>query len=136
MKLNFSLTLLLFLTFLLGFSQEHKNQQDSLRVKELNESGYNIRLTDPEQSISYGEKALALSRKINYIDGIAEAYRIIGVGHYYLGKSEKALSNYLASLSFFSQTRNSAGQAKVYNNIGNLYRDIDYDKGLEYFKQS
>jgi tetratricopeptide (TPR) repeat protein len=105
-------------------------------VDELNELGYNIRLTDPQQGLIYGAKALTLAKKIRYTDGLAEAHRIIGVGYYYLGKNDKALSNYLIALSYIDKTKNIIGKAKIYNNIGNLYKDIDYDKGLEYYNKS
>ena len=60
----------------------------------------------------------------------------MGIADYYLRKNEEALASYLTSLSYFKQLKDFRGQAKVYNNIGNLYRDVDYDKGLYYFQKS
>jgi len=134
--MRFFISIFLLIVYIPVFSQPQLKNQDSLRVEELNRLGYEIRLTDPDQSIEYGQKAFNLASKINFKDGIAEAYRVIGIGNYYLGKSDTAIAKYLTSLSIYQQTHNLKGQAKIYNNIGNLYREIDYDKGLLYFKQA
>src|SRR6476661_1673799 len=119
-----------------AISTEQSGKSDIDQVKEYNQLGYNYRLTDPEQTLKYGERALELAKKIDYVDGIAEAYRIQGIGKYYLNQSEQAIENYLTSLSYFKKSKNEAGQSKVFNNIGNLYRDIDYDKSLPYLYNS
>ncbi|MEJ6978831.1 tetratricopeptide repeat protein [Pedobacter sp. P351] len=124
-------TFLVLLSFS-SFSQSY-TLKDSLRVDSLNKSGYDIRLTDPERTLFLGRKALALATKTDYINGIAEAYRILGIGYSYLGKNDKAIANYLISLSHFKEANNLTGEAKIYNNIGNLYKEINYNKALEYF---
>src|SRR5687768_1111178 len=107
---------------LLSFSSSSQSYtlKDSLRVDSLNKSGYDIRLTDPEKTLYLGKKALVLAKKTNYKNGIAEAYRVLGIGYSYLGKNDKAIANYLISLSNFKEARNLTGEAKIYNNIGNL----------------
>lgn len=109
---------------------------DSTKVIELNALGFKNRLIDPAQTIKYAQQALKIAQEINYIDGIAEAYRVQGVGMYYRNRNEEAIQSYLASLTYFEQENNQPGVAKVYNNIGNLYHDVDYDKALEYFEKS
>lgn len=110
--------------------------QDTNEVIHLNNLAYESRLVDPEQTLMYANKALELSKKINYLDGIAESYRQKGIANFYQNESANAYDNYLNSLNFFKQSHNEEGEAKVYNNIGNLYRDIEYEKGLDFFKQS
>ena len=109
---------------------------DTLEVIKLNKAGYESRLVDPNQTLAYGNKALQLSKKANYLNGVAEAYRIIGIGKSYHNQNESAIESYLNSLSFFKKTGNKEGEAKVYNNIGNLYISVDFDKSLEYFHKS
>src|SRR5690606_39208779 len=118
------------------YSKVESFKDDSLSVDKLNELGYNIRLTDPEQTIKHGYKALSLANKISYNNGIAEAQRVMGIGYFCIWKNEKALSYYLRFLSGFKKSNYKPGLAKVYNNIGNLYREIDPEKGLMYFNQS
>lgn len=119
------------------FSQnDDRKQRDTLSIIKLNQLGYDIRLTDPEQTLSFGKKALGWAKSMNYKRGIAESHRIVGIGYYYLTENEKAISNYLTALSIFSDIHDDLGKAKVLNNIGNLYRDVDQEKGLYYFKAS
>lgn len=109
---------------------------DTIEVNNLNKLGFDSRLTDAEQTILYGERALKIAKKINYLNGIAEAYRVKGIGLSYLDKSEIAIENYLNAMKYFKRGQNSQGEAKVYNNIGNLYMDGDFDRALEYYNKS
>ncbi|RYZ94889.1 MAG: tetratricopeptide repeat protein [Sphingobacteriaceae bacterium] len=102
----------------------------------MNKQGYDSRLTDPEQTIQNGEKARELAGKLNYIKGIGEAYRVLGLGYYYINEPEKAIDNYLTALTFFEKIDDLRGKAKVYNNIGNLYRDNDYKESLTNLNKS
>ena len=133
MKLYYLLTISI---CLLSFSNLYSQESDSLKVDNLNSLGYNIRLTDPEQTIRYGKKALAIANKIHYSNGSAEAQRILGIGYFYIWKNEKALQYYLSSLNIFLKSNYEPGLAKVYNNIGNLYREVDPEMGLMYFNKS
>ncbi|WP_069659062.1 hypothetical protein [Arcticibacter eurypsychrophilus] len=133
MKLYYLLTITIyFLSFFNSYSQEN----DSLKVDNLNSLGYRIRLTDPGQTIQYGKKALGIANKIQYSNGSAEAQRILGIGYFYIWKNEKALKFFLNSLSIFAKNNYEPGLAKVYNNIGNLYREVDPEMGLMYFNKS
>ncbi|MEO3406243.1 tetratricopeptide repeat protein [Mucilaginibacter sp. CAU 1740] len=108
---------------------------DTNEVNTLNTNAYANRLTNPEQTVEDAKRALSLSTKLNYINGIAEAYRVIGIGKYYLDQPEKAIENYLNSLAYFTRGKNLRGEAKVYNNIGILFRDHDYERSLGYLKK-
>ncbi|WP_121810686.1 tetratricopeptide repeat protein [Mucilaginibacter kameinonensis] len=108
---------------------------DTNEVISINANAYKNRLTNPEQTVQDANKALKLSTKLNYINGIAEAYRVIGIGKYYLDQPEKAIENYLNSLSYFTRNNNLKGEASVYNNIGILFRDHDYERSLDYLNK-
>lgn len=109
--------------------------QDTAQVNLLNKQGYVIRLTDHEQTIKKGQQALELAQKLNYDYGIAESYRILGIGEAYSNHEAKAIADYLNALVYFKRAKNVLGQAKVYNNIGNLYLTIDYDQALDYLNK-
>ena len=128
-----------FLCHIISFYSQASNKPvalDTATIDSLNLAGYNIRLTDPEKTLAYAKRALTLSKEIGYTNGTAEAYRILGIAFYYLGKNDKAIANYLIALSKFESSKNMSGQAKVYNNVGNLYKEIDYEKALQYFKRA
>lgn len=109
--------------------------QDTSKVSTLLDEGYNARYTDHEQTVQKGEQALELAKKLGYNNWIAQAYRIMGIGHYYGNESEKAMISYLNALQFYKMAKNVRGEAQVYGNIGNLYRNTDYDLALEYLEK-
>ena len=112
------------------------NSNDTLVIIQLNKVAYNNRLIDSEKTIVLANKALKLSKDLNYLNGIGESYRVLGIGKFYLNQIDESIKFYLVSLTFFQKSKNLEGSAKVYNNIGNLYRDINYDKSLDNFKKS
>ncbi|MDB5007148.1 MAG: hypothetical protein JWP45_1541 [Mucilaginibacter sp.] len=133
-------SLLIFLVFLAlsSFAKRLNDNAnlDTTEVIKLNKQGFAMRLTDPAQTVSIAGKALEIAKKNSYEAGIAESWRIMGIGNYYLSQSVKAIDNYLTALNYFAKINDLRGQGKVYNNIGNLYRDNDYDQALEYFQKS
>ena len=110
--------------------------RDTNDVNKLTQQGFNSRLTDPEQTIRSGERALELAQQLNYDKGVGEAYKILGLGYYYLNEPEKSIDNYLNALNAFTKINDIRNKAKVYNNIGNLYRDNDYDQSLSYLNRA
>lgn len=113
-----------------------ENSPDSNKVIDLNKKGFECRLSNPERGFAYAMQALRLAKKIRYKNGEAEAYRVMGIAKYYLNESSSSIANYLTALSIYKLTKNRLGQAKVYNNIGNLYIWADYNKALAYFNEA
>jgi tetratricopeptide (TPR) repeat protein len=111
-------------------------QRDNNAVIDLNKKGFENRLIDPKRGYTYARKALEIAKEIDYKNGEAEAYRIMGISKYYTNESSTAVAYFLNALSIYKQEKNILGQAKVYNNIGNLYIWADYDKALEYFNEA
>lgn len=109
---------------------------DSTEVNKLNKQAYDNRLTNPEQTVSDATRALVLAEKIEFEKGIGEAYRIRGIGNYYQNQASAAIADYLKALAVFKKTNDLRSQAKVYNNIGNLYLDNNNTKALEYLKNA
>ena len=131
-----ALMLLLFKSTAFATAQPNADSMLHHQIDSVNGVAYNFRLNNPEQTIKYGTAAFNLAKKINYLDGEAEACRVMGIGLYYISKYEKALDQYLKAISFYEQSNNLKGVGKVYNNIGNLYLRNDYGKALQYFNKS
>ncbi|MGB4397950.1 MAG: tetratricopeptide repeat protein [Daejeonella sp.] len=109
---------------------------DTSTVIKLNNQAFNARLTNPNVTIAKANQALKIAVKLKHINGIAESYRVLGIGNSYKNSIDSAIENYLNALTNFKKSRNLQGEAKVYNNIGNLYRDIEPFKSLENFNKS
>jgi tetratricopeptide (TPR) repeat protein len=113
-----------------------KGGADTAEVIKSNKQAYNSRLTDPEQSIQQARRALVLANNIGYNNGMAESNRVIGIGYGYLGQLDTALNYYLIAINYYQRANNPDGQAKVNNNIGNLFKESDYDKAIEYYTKA
>lgn len=130
----FLLFILISPLYVFGF--QNVTSADTAEVIRLNKEAYKARLSEATKTVALGQKALALAKKIkNYNNGIGESYRIIGIGLGYQYNQREAIDNYLEALTWFDKAHNKNGIAKVYNNIGNLYRDNDHDMALQNYKQ-
>ncbi|WP_079701882.1 tetratricopeptide repeat-containing sensor histidine kinase [Daejeonella lutea] len=94
---------------------------------------FKIRLADPKKTILIATKALKLAKKINYIPGVAEANRVAGVGFSYLENTPMATKHYIEALRFYKQLGDKRNVARIYNNVGNLYKYSNYDKALKHY---
>jgi hypothetical protein len=54
---------------------------DTSTVIKLNNQAFKSRLTNPNITIASANKALKLALKLKYLNGIAESYRVIGIGN-------------------------------------------------------
>lgn len=135
-KLFTCLVLLLLSSVLYARTDFLAAKQDTSEVLNNIARGFDVRLIDPTQTIKYADKALKIARKINFTKGIADAYRVRGLGEHYLGNSEKAIENYFEALANYQQAKNTIGEVRIYLNISTLYQYIDYDKCLEYLREA
>jgi signal transduction histidine kinase/lipopolysaccharide biosynthesis regulator YciM len=96
-------------------------KDDSTRITIYNSLSYEYRRVDVDEGIRYGSLAAALSKKINWKQGLAEAYRVTGVNYVSVTVLDTALDNLERSLAIFKEIDNLNGIAKVYGTLGNLY---------------
>lgn len=123
-------------TNLFSKQEQIQNAGDSLNVIRLNKAAYDIRLTDTEATLKLADSALNQAEKINYVPGIAEAHRVKGIGYSYLNNTTLSVKNYIEALKHFKKLSDTRNEAKIYNNIGNLYQTNDYDKALSYYRKA
>ncbi len=128
------LTAFLFSNSNVGYSAPREN--DSIKIQKLNTFAYKTRLEAPQRTIRYGNLALKLAYRNNDANGIAESHRVIGIGNFYINRKDSAITHFMSSLNYFKQVKNLYGLAKVYNNIGNLYGEFDYEKGLFFYNEA
>ena len=108
---------------------------DSLRVEKLNSDASKFKTSEPRKTISTANVALRLAEKINFGNGMAEAYRVMGTGYAAINEADSAVAKFLIALNLFKRNNNRLGEAMTYNNIGNRYKFYDREKALKlYFK--
>ena len=127
------LVFIILTTTVYGFNIKEVTPNDTSEIKALNISAYAKRFTKPSATVSDAEKALRMSVQLQYGPGIAESYRIKGIGQYYLNMPDSAYNSYYSALEAFRKIKDERGMAKVFNNLGNLYQTVDYSKALGHF---
>lgn len=87
-----------------------------------------------ELAISYAQKAKKLSEKLNFKNGEADAYNIIGVVNVSKGEYPEALKNLSTGLKKWKETGYKKGIALSYIHIGNVYEyQGNYPEALKNF---
>ncbi|QJD96770.1 tetratricopeptide repeat protein [Mucilaginibacter robiniae] len=128
--------LLLFTVSVYASIIENSIKQDTNEVENLYNHAFDVRLTDAMQTVKYADRALELAKQLDFKRGVAESYRVRGIGQFYLGHSEDAIDDYLNALTKFQDIKSYIGQVEVNINISSLYQDIDYDKCIEYLNNA
>lgn len=109
-----------------------RSKQDSSEVLDLIIRGFDMRMTDPSQAANYADRALRLSKKLNFQKGVADALRLRGLSESYSGHADKAIENYLQALDAYKIIPNVLGEVRIYLNISSLYQNVDYDQCIDY----
>lgn len=142
-------TVFFFLSILFIFSYLESNADiDSLKarlnkvsgkekVDILNEIAGNYWYSDPQLSIKYGIQAEEIAQKIDYAEGLAEAYHTIGGGYHISDDFQKSIEYFLKSLAIYRNLSNDLEISRCLNNLGDAHYYLsDYDKALEFFQES
>lgn len=119
------------------------SQKDSVLVGTYNELTWQYRMVDRDKAIAYGNKAIELGSKINFLKGVAQAYNDLGIIFYDKEAYDSAIILYNKALEIRTKQNDELGVAKLYNKIGIVYQKEGlFDKAqeqqfkaLEIFKQ-
>lgn len=150
MSLTRKIQLLLFLLFLNSacYSQKFLNlstynvdsllkiipgQQAEERVNSLNYLAVSLSFIDFERSKQYADKAMKLSKELDYSEGIANAFRNYGHINFSQGNYPKALNNYHEALACYEKLDNKHTAAWVcYDLAKTHYCTNNFEKTIEY----
>jgi len=146
MKFLLNLFVILFSVFAFCQKKEGKALIDSLeqviptvknektKVDLYNNIAKEYRKIDINSCESYANKALELSKKIKYNNGIAYSYRNLGIVSASKNNFPEALSNYELGLK---NTTNKSIKGEILGGIGKVYSlKSDYPTALKYFFES
>lgn len=113
------------------------NTEDTLKVRILNQLGYEYWIIDPALSEDYGNQALSISTRLNDQKGKAFALRVIGVSHWTRGNFELGFVNLLRSKSDYQALNDVLGEANCDLNIGLIFADRRiYDRAISSFEKA
>jgi signal transduction histidine kinase len=107
------------------------------KIDLLNKLAYDIRMQQPEKTISIAEVALDTAQKINYKKGIAHAVFNTGLALEFLGKLEEAREKYIESSENFREIDDKELMARAIRGIGKTYRNRHkYYESIEKFEEA
>jgi tetratricopeptide (TPR) repeat protein len=108
---------------------------DTNRVWALNNLARNIRNTDSIPILT--EQAIALSKKVGFVKGEAEAYNSLALWYNQNGNYPKALEYYLRSIKLSESINYKAGLIRSYNSISTVYLYLqDYAMSINYARRA
>lgn len=111
----------------------HK-KEDTTKVKLLTQLGYNYSYSDPILGRKYGNQAVRLAKTLNWSDGMAAAYRIVGINLSVDSDYDAALEVYNKGLSCEPSHKI---RSELLRSIGLVYTYMtEYDKALDYDMQA
>lgn len=125
----------LLLLIILFFSVESFSQ-DSTKISEvdslLNEA-FDLRWSNPLETVLISSKALEISKSSDYKLGIVKSYGFMGVGYENLSMLEEALNSYLKGLEIADSLKLDEEIGFSYNNLASYYINLEnYDLANEY----
>ena len=97
-------------------------KEDSTKVYIYNDLFLEYEFKDEAKAQEFLEKALVLSKKIDFKKGLARAYLYSGYFAEDKGNYPEALKNYQASLKTAEAINDKNGIGNAYNNIGIVYK--------------
>ncbi len=93
-----------------------------------------INLGEFSRAMDNALNSIIYFKKVNDVDGLAEAYNHIGIIYDYTNNYHKALENYLKSKEYATVHNNLNLLTKLDNNIGIIYDKLnDTEKALSYY---
>ncbi|WP_127846061.1 tetratricopeptide repeat protein [Psychroflexus aestuariivivens] len=108
---------------------------DTLKVKLLNDIAYEFINVSFDSILPYTQKAIDISRKVDYQKGEGVSFRLQSIYYFYLGQPEISTEKINQSIEIFESIEDYEMLAKTYNNYGILLKHFgDYDSALQKFK--
>jgi tetratricopeptide (TPR) repeat protein len=112
-----------------------ESKEDTNRVWALNNLGRNI--VNSDTTLALADQAIALSKKLKFVKGEAEAYNNIAYWYNMKGDYYKSLENYFTSVKLSESIGYEAGLKRSYNSMGTVYIYLkDYQTALGYSRRS
>ncbi len=108
-------------------------KEDTNKANELQYLSHTLSLSDPDNSLSYAQQELALSQKLNFKQGIINAYQSIAGFYFEKGNFTNALNYSIKAIPFIEQTNNKLALAESYNHLSSIALEQgNYSSSMDY----
>jgi len=111
---------------------------DELKVRAVCQSGHILEEhNELEKALGTFKNGLLISKKINFLYGIAESYRGVGRTYWRMSNHEKAIDNYKKSLKISIKEGYNGLSGSTYIDLGNAYDErCELKKAVECYDKS
>lgn len=110
----------------------NKLNDDSVKVSQYVELGYEFLDSDINNAIYYFEEAIQLGKKIGYKNGLANAYKAKGIAYDQKGNFQESILTFQEALKVFREIGDKTGEANILSNLGSIYYKLGFStKALE-----
>lgn len=110
---------------------------DTSKVKLLNEISFTHFTIDPKQGIQWGNRAEALSKRLNWKKGLAGSYHALGANYWAMHDLQQAQNYYWKCLKINESLGDKTGIAASFHDLATLYEtQYNYPKALEYYEKA
>jgi tetratricopeptide (TPR) repeat protein len=93
--------------------------------------------SDPEKTLSYSQKAMTISKKLDYARGEARSHQGIGVYYWQKNNYAASLDNYAKSQKIYTEIDDKSGIARALSNMGIVYGEQgNYSQALDNYLRS
>ena len=107
---------------------------DSVKFKIYGDLCWNLKFSNPDQSIDFGKRSIQSAQKLKSNPFLAQAHSDIGMVYYLTGSYALAKLHYDSSLVSYEAVPDSTGMAKIYGRIGAINEKVGkMDEALENF---
>ncbi len=112
-------------------------QEDTNKVNALNDLAFHLHPSEPRRTIVLSDQAISLSEKLRYQRGLARAHNHKGIGYWYVGEYDSAITFFERAFLLYGEINDKKGQSAILNNVGNLYRiQGNYPRAIENYQKS
>jgi class 3 adenylate cyclase/lipopolysaccharide biosynthesis regulator YciM len=114
-----------------------KTDNDTDKVNIMTRLGSLYTNYDPAEGLKYSMPAVELAEKLQWKQGMAMAYNVLGSNYKDLSKYPRALKYYFKSLELSEALKDQKHIAATNGNIGKVYQRLNnYPKALEYYEKA
>lgn len=107
--------------------------RDSVKVKILEALTLLYIDSKPETALRYSQKALELSQKINYRQGIGTGHLYVGGIHNRMGENEKAIPEVRKAIAMFLKLKDESSLSKAYSELGIVFSKLgNFPESIHY----
>ncbi len=107
------------------------------RVILLNKIANKLFRIDKKKLLKYVKEAEEISKKIDFQEGEAESFYILGKYNYFTSNYDKAIEYYKKSIELNKILENKTRISACFNNIGIIFNNKgDYERAIEFYKKS